>query len=296
LERVLDHASRGEFDILHFHCDYLHYPFARRIPVPHVTTLHGRLDIPDLFPLYQEYREIPLVSISDSQRAPLPWANWQDTVYHGLPQDLYEPRLGGERYLAFVGRTSPEKGLERAIEVALRVQIELRIAAKVDPSDSQYFCEVIRPLLNDPLIKFVGEIGETEKNEFFGNAIAALFPVNWPEPFGLVMIEALACGTPVIAWRSGSVPEIIDQGVSGFVVNSVEEAVKAVETIDCISRVRCRECFEQRFPIELMTRNYLTVYEKLRGTAIKQKTATDRRGRHHPGEGTVLHPLDLLTG
>jgi glycosyltransferase involved in cell wall biosynthesis len=295
LERVLRQASDGEFDILHFHCDYLHYPFCRRLPVPHVTTLHGRIDLPDLLPLYEEYTQMPLVSISNSQRTPLPWLNWQNTVYHGLPLDLYEPGAGQGGYLAFVGRMSPEKGVERAIEIALRAQIELRIAAKVDPSDAEYFCNAVKPLLNHPLINFVGEIGDDEKADFFGNAIAVLFPVNWPEPFGLVMIEALACGTPVIAWRSGSVPEIINHGKSGFVVTSIEEAVSAVENIGCISRASCRECFERRFPVSLMTRNYLTVYEKLRGTTVNTKTATDGIGRRHPGKGAVLHPLDLLT-
>ncbi len=210
LEHVVQRAA--EFDVLHFHVDYLHFPFSRRQPTPHVTTLHGRLDIPDLVPLYREFNGVPLVSISDAQREPLPWANWLATVYHGLPPDLYRFRGEPGGYLAFLGRISPEKRVDRAIEIAQRVRMPLRIAAKIDAVDQAYFEREIEPLLDDPLVEYVGEIGETEKDEFLGNAQALLFPIDWPEPFGLVMIEALACGTPVIAYRHGSVPEVLDDG------------------------------------------------------------------------------------
>lgn len=261
LERVLRDAD--QFDIVHFHVDYLHFPLSRRHPLPHITTLHGRLDIPDLAPLYQEYRDMPVVSISNAQRDPVPWANWQATVYHGLPHGLYRARARTGSYLAFLGRISPEKRTDRAIEIAKRVGIPLKIAAKIDRVDKEYFKDVIEPLLGDPLIEFVGEIGEGEKEEFLGNAYALLFPINWPEPFGLVMIEAMACGTPIIAYRHGSVPEVIDEGVTGFIVNSVEEAVEAVGRVPAISRERCRQVFEERFSSNRMAEDYRKVYERL---------------------------------
>lgn len=294
LERVFQEAS--EFDIIHFHCDYLHFPLSRRYPLPNITTLHGRLDLPDLVPLYREFIDVPVVSISDSQRRPLPWLNWQRTIYHGLPLNLYRllPKAG--KYLAFVGRISPEKGLDRAIEIAKRVGITLRIAAKIDPADAQYFREVIQPLLDHPLVDFLGEIGEGEKNEFFGNAAALLVPLAWPEPFGLVMIEALACGTPVIAWRRGSVPEVIDDGESGFVVNTLAEAVGAVERIHQLSREKCRKTFERRFAVSRMTRNYLAAYGQLIEKTAGLGEASNGCGRRNPNKREVLHPFDLLTG
>ena len=261
LERVFQQAS--EFDIVHFHTDYLHFSMSRRQQITHVTTLHGRLDIPDLFPLYQEFRDMPVISISNVQREPLPWANWQATVYHGLPADLYRFRAQPGSYLAFLGRISPEKRVDRAIEIAKRVQIPLKIAAKVDRVDKKYFKTVIEPLLTDSLVEVVGEIGDREKNEFLGNAYALLSPIDWPEPFGLVMIEAMACGTPVIAYRGGAVPEIMEEGQTGFIVEELEDAVEAARRIPKLSRKRCREVFEQRFTVTRMANDYVRVYERL---------------------------------
>jgi glycosyltransferase involved in cell wall biosynthesis len=261
LERVFQRA--GEFDVIHFHVDYLHFPLTRRRPVPHVTTLHGRLDIPDLVPLYEEFREMPVISISDAQREPLPRVNWQGTVYHGLPEDLYRFRREPGTYFAFLGRISPEKRVDRAIEIAKQTGMPLRIAAKVDQIDKDYFSVAVEPLLQDPLVEFVGEIGDEEKDEFLGNAYALLFPINWPEPFGLVMIEAMACGTPIIAHRRGSVSEVMEEGHTGFIVNSLEEAVEAARRIPTLSRDRCREVFEQRFTATRMANDYLRVYEQL---------------------------------
>jgi glycosyltransferase involved in cell wall biosynthesis len=261
LEHVFQRAA--EFDIIHFHVDYLHFPLSRRQPITHVTTLHGRLDIPDLGPLYQEFRDMPVISISDVQREPLPWANWQATVYHGIPADMYRFREEPGRYLAFLGRISPEKRVDRAIEIAKRVQIPLKIAAKVDPVDKRYFKREIEPLLGDPLVEHVGEIGDVEKNEFLGKAYALLLPIDWPEPFGLVIIEAMACGTPVIAYRSGAVPEVMEEGHTGFIVEALEDAVRAVRRVPELSRKRCREIFEQRFTATRMARDYVQVYEQL---------------------------------
>jgi glycosyltransferase involved in cell wall biosynthesis len=262
LDQVLARAS--EFDVIHFHIDYLHMPFScRQDTFQHVTTLHGRLDLPELKHVYRRFRGAPLISISDAQRRPIPSANWCATVYHGLPGDLYSLDPSAGKYLAFVGRISPEKRVDRAIEVAKRVGMPLRIAAKVDKADNEYFQSRIKPLLNDPLVEFVGEIGEHEKQEFLGNAHALMFLIDWPEPFGLVMIEAMACGTPVIAFRHGSVPEIIDHGVNGFLVTSVEEAAQAVECAGRLSRARCRKVFEQRFTASRMACDYLDVYSDL---------------------------------
>jgi glycosyltransferase involved in cell wall biosynthesis len=261
LERVFQQAS--EFDIVHFHVDYLPFSLSRRQQITHVTTLHGRLDIPDLFPLYQEFRDMPVISISNIQREPLPWANWQATVYHGLPADLYRFRAQPGSYLAFLGRISPEKRVDRAIEIAKRVQIPLKIAAKVDRVDKKYFKSTIEPLLCDSLVEVVGEIGDRKKDEFLGNAYALLVPIDWPEPFGLVMIEAMACGTPVIAYRGGAVPEIMEEGHTGFIVEELEGAVEAARRIPKLSRKRCREVFERRFTATRMANDYLRVYERL---------------------------------
>jgi glycosyltransferase involved in cell wall biosynthesis len=255
--------SAAEFDLIHYHVDYLHYPISRRLGIPHVTTLHGRLDIPDLQPLYREFGDVPVVSISENQRAPLPDANWQATVYHGLPEDEFPFRERPGDYVAFLGRISPEKRVDRAIEIALRARVPLKIAAKVDEADRAYFEREIAPLLRQPGIEYVGEIGQHEKSDFLGNARALLFPIDWPEPFGLVMIEAMACGTPVIAVPMGSVPEIVEPGVSGFLVGSLEEALSALESIDRIDRRRCRMAFEERFSARRMAADYLRVYERL---------------------------------
>ncbi|HXG31518.1 MAG TPA: glycosyltransferase family 4 protein [Thermodesulfobacteriota bacterium] len=261
LEMVFKDPDR--FDIIHFHIDYMHFPISRRHRTPHLTTLHGRLDIPDLVPLYQEFREVPVVSISNSQREPLPWLNWQGTVYHGLPEDLYTFREEPGGYLAFLGRISPEKRVDRAIEIARRIGMPIKIAAKVDNVDKDYFEDVVEPLLRNPLVEYVGEIGEGEKDEFLGNAYALLFPIDWPEPFGLVMIEAMACGTPVIAYRRGSVPEVLEEGVTGFIVQGLEDAIEAVRRVPTLSRRRCREVFEERFSASRMVRDYLTIYKGL---------------------------------
>jgi glycosyltransferase involved in cell wall biosynthesis len=261
LEEVL--RQRQNFDIIHFHIDYLHFPLSRREQLVHISTLHGRLDIPDLRPLYQLYSDMPVVSISDAQREPLSWINWQGTVHHGMPENrlLMGPGTGG--YLAFLGRISPEKGLDDAIKIAIRTGIPLRIAAKIDRADRDYFHAVIKPQLNHPLVEFLGEIGYPEKNEFLGNALALLFPINWPEPFGMVMMESMACGTPVIAYPRGSVPEVIENGVSGFVVHNVEEAAEALHGIEQFDRKGCRRRFEERFTAKRMCHDYLALYERL---------------------------------
>jgi glycosyltransferase involved in cell wall biosynthesis len=261
LEKVFRQGD--EFDVVHFHIDYLHFPISRRSAITHVTTLHGRLDIPDLAPVYEEFDDIPLVSISDAQREPLPLANWIATVYHGLPQDLYQFRAQPGKYFAFLGRISPEKRVDRAIKIAKRIGIPLKIAAKVDLVDREYFKKVIKPLLRDPLIEYVGEIGEGEKDDFLGHAYALLFPIDWPEPFGLVMIEAMACGTPIIAYRQGSVPEVIEEGHTGFVVDDLADAIAAAKRVPELSRKRCREIFEERFTARRMARDYLRVYQGL---------------------------------
>jgi glycosyltransferase involved in cell wall biosynthesis len=258
LEQVARLAHR--FDIVHFHIDYLHFPLSRRLGVPHVTTLHGRLDLPDLPAVYDEFCDMPLVSISDAQRTPLPQANWQATVLHGLPTDLLAAREQPGKYLAFLGRISPEKRVDRAVEIARRVGLPLKVAAKVDAADRDYYREQIAPLFRDPLVEYIGEIGERDKAEFLGNAIALLFPIDWPEPFGLVMIEAMACGTPIVAWRCGSVPEVIDEGVTGFIVEDIEAAALAVAKAAALDRKRCRQVFEQRFCVARMARDYLRAY------------------------------------
>jgi len=259
----LQRTAAASFDVVHFHTELLHFPFAPELKVPHVTTLHGRLDLPDLVPLFAEFRELPLVSISNSQRNPLPKNDWQGTVYHGLPLDLYNAATSPGTYLAFLGRISPEKRLDRAIEIAKRARMKLKVAAKIDAADRHYFENTIRPLLDDPLVEFLGEMGEEDKGQFLGNARALIFPIDWVEPFGLVMIEAMACGTPTIAFRRGSVPEIIESGVTGFVVDNIEQAVTAVARIPSIDRARCRQVFESRFSAQRMAADYLTIYGRL---------------------------------
>jgi glycosyltransferase involved in cell wall biosynthesis len=261
LEHVCELAE--SFDVIHFHLDYVHLPHCRRQQAPHVTTLHGRLDIADLFPLYCTFSDAPVVSISDAQRRPLQWLNWQATVYHGLPDDLYVAREAPGDYLAFLGRISPEKRLDRAINIAKRVGMKIKVAAKVDAADAEYYTNVIKPLLDDTCIEFVGEINEGEKQEFLGNAYALLFPIDWPEPFGLVAVEAMACGTPVIAYRHGSVPELIEDGVTGFIVENIDGAAEAVRKISNIDRGGCREKFAERFSAKRMARQYVAVYDGL---------------------------------
>ncbi len=261
IERVYQQAAA--FDIIHFHLDALHFPLTRRMGVPTVTTMHGRLDLPELDALFREYGEIPVVSISNAQRRPLPHAHWQATVYNGVPAVNYTFREESGDYLAFLGRISPEKRVDRAIEIARRAGMPLRVAAKVDPADEKYFQERIRPLLDAPLVEFIGEIDEREKNEFLGRARALLLPIDWPEPFGLVMIEAMACGTPVVAYGHGSVPEVVDHGVTGFIVDDIAGAVEAVRRIPSISRRDCRQVFEKRFSASRMARDYVAVYNDI---------------------------------
>ena len=263
IENVLRHADA--YDVLHFHTDYLHYPFMRRRPRVHLTTLHGRLDLPGMPELYAEYPNEPTVSISDHQRRPLSGANWIGTVQHGMPVGLHRLGRGDGGYLAFLGRISPEKGPAQAIAIAKRAGIPLRIAAKIDPVDRDYFNAEISPLLDDPLIEFIGEVNETQKSELLCGAKALLFPIDWPEPFGLVMIEAMACCTPTIAFRAGSVPEVIDEGVSGFVVTSQDEAVDAIGRLHTIERAGCRARFEARFGSRRMASDYVRLYERLIG-------------------------------
>lgn len=277
VEIAAKHAR--EFDILHFHIAHVHESAARRLPTPHVTTLHGRLDLPGLDVLYRELSDVPLVSISTAQRQPIPHATWSGTVHHGLPRRLLPYRAVPDGYLAFLGRISPEKRVDRAIAIAKASGLPLRIAAKVDPADADYFRREIQPLLDHPLIEFIGEIGEHDKGAFLGGARALLFPIDWPEPFGLVMIEALACGTPVIAFRGGSVEEIIDHGTTGFVVDNLDEAVAAVRRVETLERSVCRGTFERRFTDERMASDYVRIYRDVIGqSASPDLVAHARRG------------------
>jgi glycosyltransferase involved in cell wall biosynthesis len=261
LDRVRRRAN--EFDLVHFHTDYLHFPFCSGWSNKTLTTMHGRLDLPDLAEMMHSFPDLPLVSISIAQRSPMPWANWRGTVLHGLPREQHCLDEGAGGYLAFLGRISPEKGVDRAIAIAQSVGLPLQIAAKVDPIDRAYFESQIEPLLRDPMIEFLGEIGESDKGPFLGDALALLFPIDWPEPFGLVLIEAMASGTPVIAFERGSVPEIIERGLTGFIVDSVDEAVAAIGPAAQLDRSAIRRRFEDRFTAERMARDYLGLYEKV---------------------------------
>lgn len=261
LEEVLRRAD--EFDVIHFHVDLLQFPLFKNLFPKCVTTLHGRLDLPDFHPIYRAFPDMPLVSISDDQRRPMPPVNWVSTIHHGLPEQLHRFRRERGAYLAFLGRISPEKRPDRAIEIAKRSGIPLKIAAKVDAIDRDYFDGTIRPLLDHPLVEFIGEIDDMRKDDFLGGASALLFPIDWPEPFGLVMIEAMAIGTPVIAWAEGSVPEVIDQGVSGIIVTSIDEAVEAASRIDRLDRGAVRECFEMRFTAARMAADYIETFDAL---------------------------------
>ncbi|HZS72263.1 MAG TPA: glycosyltransferase family 4 protein [Candidatus Acidoferrum sp.] len=255
-------AQCDEFDVLHFHTDYIHFPLLRHLKCGNITTLHGRLDIPDLQPVYRHFNSAPLVSISFAQRGPLEFASWVGNVYHGLPRDLLSLREGSGGYLAFLGRFSPEKRPDRAIRIALRTGIPLKMAAKIDRADRAYFENVVKPLLANPGIEYVGEITESEKSDFLGNACAYLFPIDWPEPFGLTTIEAMACGTPTVAFRCGSVPELIEHDVTGYIVDSEDEAVHAVKRIEELDRTQIRSVFEERFTATRMAEDYLDLYEQ----------------------------------
>jgi glycosyltransferase involved in cell wall biosynthesis len=261
LEEIFARAE--EFDIIHFHIDYLHFPISRVTGIPQLTTLHGRLDLSDLPPLYHKYPDMPVVSISRAQRKPLPFANWVGNIYHGLPAGRLSLGDGGGKYLAFLGRISPEKRVDRAIEIALKVGMPLKIAAKIDRVDQEYFDSRIKPMLDNPNIEYVGEINEDQKSDFLGNAYAYLFPIDWPEPFGLTMIESMACGTPTIAFNCGSVPELITHGTSGFIVDNMEDAARAVILAGDLDRAACRQAFEMRFTGSRMAKDYVKLYESM---------------------------------
>jgi glycosyltransferase involved in cell wall biosynthesis len=272
LDKVI--AMAEEFDVIHFHTDYSHFPCSKNMGLRNVTTLHGRLDLPDLQPLYQHFNEMPLVSISYAQREPIREGHWVGNVYHGLPAGLHKASEEQGKYLAFLGRISPEKRPDRAIRIALQAGIPLKIAAKVDRVDREYFATQIKPLLKHPEIEYIGEITESEKTDFLGNAYAYLFPIDWPEPFGLTMIEAMACGTPTIAFRSGAVPEVLEDGISGFIVNTEECAVKALQQVPRLNRAKCRAMFEKRFLDTRMAEDYLDVYEAVIGERSETSSTT----------------------
>lgn len=259
-ERVLQLST--QYDIIHAHLDFLAFPLARLSKVPVVTTVHGRLNLPELQTVYREFSEVPLISVSDAQRQPCRWANWKATIYHGLPRDLYRFNTGNGGYLAFLGRLSPEKGPAEAIEVAKRAGLPLRIAAKLDSADVAYYDAVIRPLLSDGSIEYVGELTDREKNTFLGDAVALICPFR-PESFGLVLIESLACGTPVLTYNHGSFQEIIEDGVTGFLCKHIDDMVEAIERLSGIDRIRCRQTFEERFTSRRMAREYVRVYDDL---------------------------------
>ena len=293
-------ARADDFDVLHFHVDYLGYSLARRQSVPYVTTMHGRLDKPELAPIFRTFPEAPLISISDAQRAPQPRANWQGTVYHGMPVGLYRLIPGKGGYLAFVGRISPEKRVDRAVEIARRLGMPLKVAAKIDGKDRDYYENEIKPLFDDPLVEFVGEIGEDEKNAFLGGASALLFPIDWPEPFGLVMIEAMACGTPVVAFRCGSVPEVMRDGASGYVVDTLDEAVKATARAVELPRAGVRAYFEERFSAPRMAVDYVAIYEAMIASARRRggrgRTAFGLAAIDADGDADGGHAVDGLGG
>ena len=261
---LLQHLAEraAEFDVIHWHTDWVHLPLTCRIDIPFLTTLHGRLDLPGLTALVRGFPDAPFVSISESQRVALPEANWAGTIYHGMPPDLLHPCYEPEGYLAFLGRLSPEKGVESAIRIARQANMPLRISAKVPRDGSRYFKEKIEPQLDDQ-IHFVGELRDPEKEHFLGKAVALLFPIEWPEPFGLVMIEAMACGTPVIAFRRGSVPEVVEHEISGFIVHNEAEAATALSGSGRLDRHQVRQTFERRFTTRRMTENYVRIYRAL---------------------------------
>ncbi|WP_257168940.1 glycosyltransferase family 4 protein [Bradyrhizobium sp. SRS-191] len=264
LEGVRQRCDEEEFDVLHFHLDYYPFSLFHRQPTPFLTTLHGRLDLPEHQPVFSVFKDVPVVSISDAQRRPVPNANWVRTVLHGLPEKLLMPKPVTPSYLAVLGRIAPEKGVDRAIKIAMRCGIPLKIAAKVDRADQDYYDQLIAPMINgNPLIEYIGEIGDHEKPEFLSGALGLLLPIDWPEPFGLVMIESMACGTPVIAYNRGSVPEVIEDGITGFIVEDELSAVAAVNRLHDLNRARVREQFEQRFTARRMALDYLAAYRRL---------------------------------
>jgi glycosyltransferase involved in cell wall biosynthesis len=263
LELELVSRMAHRFDVIHFHTGFMHLPLARHLPPPSVTTMHGRLDMPELTPLMNDFSDAPFVSISNHQRRPFPDQRWCATVHHGLPPRLLPFRAAPGDYVAFVGRISPEKRLDRAIEIARRAGFELRVAAKIDAADRDYFDAEIAHLMTQPHVNYLGELGESDKAALLGGARALLFPIDWPEPFGMVVIEALSCGTPVLAWPEGSVPELLEPGVTGWIVDSIDAAVDALRHVEAIDRAACRAAFEKRFTAERMARDYVAVYKRL---------------------------------
>ncbi len=294
LERVRQRAR--EFDLLHFHLDYYPFSIFSRQSVPFITTLHGRLDLPEHQPVFSEFATVPVISISNAQRRPLPQAGWVDTVYHGLPETLLMPQPVTPGYLAFLGRIAPEKGVDRAIRIAEACGMPLKIAAKVDNVDREYYESVIRPLIKPPLIDYIGEIDDRQKPNFLSGAIALLMPIDWPEPFGLVMIEAMACGTPIIAFRMGSVPEIIEDGLTGFSVSAEAEAVAVVGRLSGLSRIKIRRRFEERFTATRMANDYLRIYRSLlsQGSRAPAKALNGYNGHRPVIEPVERRPYDSL--
>jgi glycosyltransferase involved in cell wall biosynthesis len=275
---MLDQAARrmDEFDVLHFHIDFFHYPMFRNLAHKTLTTLHGRQDLPELPAIYKAFPHMPLVSISNHQRTPMPPVNWMGTVYHGLPETMYRMGAGDGGYLAFLGRICADKGILEAIEISRRAGMKLKVAAKVDPADQKYFETMVKPVFDTSShVEFIGEINDAGKQEFLGKAAGLLFPICWPEPFGLVMIESMACGTPVIAFRCGSVPEIMDDGLTGFVVDTVDEAVVAVKKLHTLYRPTIRSRFEERFSVGAMARDYVAIYETLAASGEAQSLAAE---------------------
>jgi glycosyltransferase involved in cell wall biosynthesis len=290
LDKVRSHAA--EFDVLHFHIDHFHFPIFRHLPIPSLTTLHGRQDHRDCKPFYAGFSDMPLISISDSQRAPLSHANFVATVHNGLPQNLHEAsyRANGG-YLAFVGRISPEKGPVDAIRIAQSLGIPLKIAAKVDKVDESYFREVVNPMLSASGVEFIGEINEKDKGPFLRDAVAVLFPICWPEPFGLVMIEAMACGTPVLAYRAGAVPEVIDEGITGMIVDNIDQARVVAVQVAGLDRRKVRRRFEERFTARRMAKDYVRVYR-----GLVHRTAQPPHGVKYPvNGGTRVNGDDLVS-
>jgi glycosyltransferase involved in cell wall biosynthesis len=263
LERVRQKCDDEEFDFLHFHLDYYPFSLFYRQPTPFLTTLHGRLDLPEHQPVFTTFSSVPVISISDAQRRPVPQANWIRTIHHGLPEQLLVPKPIKPSYLAVLGRIAPEKGVDRAIRTAIRCGMPLKIAAKVDRADEEYYDAIIKPMIDHPLVEYVGEIGDDDKAEFLSGALGLLVPIDWPEPFGLVMIEAMACGTPVVAYNRGSVPEIVEQNLTGFIVEDEISAASAVSRLPQMDRQAVRKRFEERFTARRMALDYLAVYHSL---------------------------------
>ena len=288
-----------DFDIIHFHIDLFHYPSIQQWDTPTITTLHGRLDLPELFACYETFSHVPLVSISNDQRLPMPPVNWIDTVYHGLPAQLLPYSSEGGDYLVFLGRISPEKRPDRAIEIAVRSGKPLKIAAKIDAVDEEYWNTEIRPMVEaHDGIEYIGEVNEAEKAALLAGAAALLFPIDWPEPFGLVMIEAMSCGTPVVAWKNGSVAEVMDDGVSGRIVESIEEAIAAVDEVVAMDRSCVRERFEQRYTAERMARDYVDIYQRLiagrsaeGGGFMLSLDGSDKSAAHRAGADPVISKI-----